>query len=1020
MRKRTKIILTGIIIFLGFWLYFGQPWAEEESSPPPGENVFEPILKSRPNLDSEAPGRVQGVGTQFAITNSEYLNLALESSVPISLIAESTPGIITFDFEANPASPAQIKLSGFKPNTQYHLFKDNYQNHQAFTTDSIGNYAYTQDLTSRHHVFILPQIMIKEINDTPGGGDCASFGSWNQLTKTCILARDLPAAISFIGDGITLDGNNHKLIGNQTGYGILIDNQNNLIIKNLTIEDFYIGLLLSRTSGNSITGNTLKNNRHSAVLLYREAKNNNFTNNLLADNGFLGIGFIDQSENNTFENNQINNNGRLGIYLNSDSNRLIGNTLTGNSEGLLLDSCQNNSIVKNSVFENKKNGVWVYKSNGNTLNENSIRNNAANITPENDFYGLVIEASSGNLLKSNLLADNGYNFGLFGWEDQDFNNDIDTSNLINGKPILILRDVSNRVVDSSSSASTIYCLGCNKVTFKDLNLERQLAGIFLRKSQECKIENVRVSDNLIGIYGQFSSNNIVEGIIANNNRFGILLSPLKGCQNEICQANLIKGNSLAKNYYGLYYNTNETRVIGNTFAENGYGIWIQGPNGLIRNNAFSGNQTGIAAGDSKGSNIYNNNFLNNKVQVKFLKPDFSLSQLAPTGGNFWSEWSGPDNNNDGFVDFPYAVTAEVQDGLPWANESGWVPKTIANLSGIKGNQDWYLSDVTLSLTASDDEEVVKTEYSFNRENWEIYSEPVQIKTEGEKKIYYRSVDNDGNEEKINQLEVRIDRTPPMVSGKAIKAPNSSDWYKNDILVEFSASDQLSGIDKIPPAITLSQEGENQEVTGNAIDLAGNKATCTVREINIDKTLPQITINSPTEKGEYLLNQNLPVEWSITDELSGIATASGTDPSGKALNTQTVGKKIFKVFAKDRAGNEITRIANYTVKYNFLGFLPPTEDQEGYRLGSVIPIKFQLKDANGNFVTKATARLEIISEGGWERRATSVDQKNNSFRYDPSKDNYFFNLDTKRLTYGVWQLRVRLNDDSLQFTNFTLK
>jgi parallel beta-helix repeat protein len=779
-------------------------------------------------------------------------------------------------------------------------------------------------------------------------------------------------------------------------------------------------LLLSRTSGNSITSNTFKNNHHSAILLHREAKNNNFTDNLLTDNGSLGIGFIDRSENNTFENNQVSNHSRLGIYLNSDSNRLMGNKITGNSEGIFLDSCHKNSIVKNSISENKKNGLWVYKSNGNTLKENSFRTNATEVTSENDFYGLMIEASSGNLLKDNLLADNGYNFGLFGWEDQDFNNDIDTSNLINSKPILILRDVNNRVVDSSSSASTIYCLGCHQVTIKDLNLEKQLAGVFLRKSRECKIENVRAGDNLIGIYGQFSTTNTIEDVISSNNRFGILLSPLNGCQNEICQANLIKGSSLAKNYYGFYYNTNETKVIGNTLTENEYGVWIQGPNGLVRNNTFSGNQTGITAGDSKGTHIYNNNFLNNKIQAKFLRADFSLNQPAPTGGNFWSDWSGPDNNNDGFVDFPYAVTTEIQDGFPWANESGWVPKTSASLSGIKGNRDWYLSDVTLNLAASDDKEVIKTEYSFNRKNWEIYSRPVQIITEGEKKIYYRSVDNDGNEEKTNQLEVRIDKTPPMVSGKVTEASNSSGWYNNDVQVEFSASDQLSGIDKNPPPITLSKEGKNQEVTGTAIDLAGNKAAYAVREINIDKTPPQITINSPTEKGEYLLNQNLLIEWSATDELSGIATASSSDPSGRALKTQTVGKKIFKVFAKDKAGNEGTKILDYAVKYDFVGFLPSIKNQEGYRPGSIIPIKFQLKDANGNSVTKATARLEIISQSGREREATSVDQKDNSFRYDPSEDNYFFNLDTKILTYGVWQLRVRLDDDSLQFTNLTLK
>ena len=47
-----------------------------------------------PDEPSHMPGRVEGTGTHFEITDSEYLNVTLESSEEIGLTLESVPQMV--------------------------------------------------------------------------------------------------------------------------------------------------------------------------------------------------------------------------------------------------------------------------------------------------------------------------------------------------------------------------------------------------------------------------------------------------------------------------------------------------------------------------------------------------------------------------------------------------------------------------------------------------------------------------------------------------------------------------------------------------------------------------------------------------------------------------------------------------------------------------------------------------------------------------------------------------------------
>jgi putative surface-exposed virulence protein len=89
----------------------------------------------------------------------------------------------------------------------------------------------------------------------------------------------------------------------------------------------------------------------------------------------------------------------------------------------------------------------------------------------------------------NLMSGNRYNFGADG------HNDIDTTNLVDGKPVYYLVGASDRVIDSSSDAGVFYCIDCENVTVRCLTLKNNSYGICFYETNNSRIENSTASDN---------------------------------------------------------------------------------------------------------------------------------------------------------------------------------------------------------------------------------------------------------------------------------------------------------------------------------------------------------------------------------------------------------------------------------------------------------------------------------------------------------------------------------------------
>lgn len=208
----------------------------------------------------------------------------------------------------------------------------------------------------------------------------------------------------------------------------------------------------------------------------------------------------------------------------------------------------------------------------------------------------------------------------------------------------------------------------------------------------------------------------------------------------------------------------------------------------------------------------------------------------------------------------------------------------------------------------------------------------------------------------------------------------------------------------------------------AVDSDGNESEATV-SFTIDKTVPVITVNGVADGDRLKLNKKVIVTWSCEDSLSGVESSSGDIASGGRLDTGTAGLHTLKFTASDEAGNTATVTVSYSVEYVFSGFLSPFV--KTWITGSPVPVIFRLKDANGSSVKNAAAKLYIarVEKGvvGPEEKASSIwpFTYGNLFRYDKFTKQYYFELSTKYLKAGTYQLRADLGDGTVNTVRITL-
>ncbi len=258
---------------------------------------------------------------------------------------------------------------------------------------------------------------------------------------------------------------------------------------------------------------------------------------------------------------------------------------------------------------------------------------------------------------------------------------------------------------------------------------------------------------------------------------------------------------------------------------------------------------------------------------------YTISVASVTGGKAGSLWDTAPAS--------FTLVVNAVDSTP--------PVITANVAGTLGDNGWYTSDVSLSWTVTDAESAVTSTSGCGS---------VSINADQGSTDYTCSATSAGGSAS-KTVSIKRDSTAPTISGSAAPAPNGAGWNNSDVSVSFVCADSLSGLASCGPNQTLSGDGAGQSASGTAKDNAGNTASASVGNINIDKTPPSVSASaSPIPNANGWNNGTVSVSFSGTDSLSGIDSCDAPVVlSGEGAGQSATGS------CSDKAGNSASATAS---------------------------------------------------------------------------------------------------------------
>jgi len=429
-------------------------------------------------------------------------------------------------------------------------------------------------------------------------------------------------------DNCTISNNNCS----NSSYGIYLKNSNDNTLQNNIHLNMLYGLYLINTQENKIINNSIKNS--SVGIIYSNSKDSIIDGNDISNNG-NAISFGGYSgpgcKNISISNNNIHSNYYMDgaiILTNSIFFNITNNTISNNNNGIYASDFTSHIIIKDNVISNNSgeyrgNGVLCWGSHNISVISNKINSNQG--------YGILLQTGKNHNVFNNTLSKN----GLVVYHANDNNVE---NNTVNGKPLVYLESKSDFLI---TEAGQVVLISCENISVINQNLSNANIGIVYRKCNNCSSVNNKCSDGDSGLLIYESSNiNISKNNISNNSGDGIFIDD---CYN----INILNCN-IKENVKGVRLGfTDFSKIIGNNITNNieyGLDFYYYCDNNTIFHNSLINNGLNVDCCNQGYDNIWDNGY--------------------PSGGNYWDDYNGEDEDEDGIGDTPYYISANDVDRYP--------------------------------------------------------------------------------------------------------------------------------------------------------------------------------------------------------------------------------------------------------------------------------------------------------------------------------------------------------------------
>ena len=283
----------------------------------------------------------------------------------------------------------------------------------------------------------------------------------------------------------------------------------------------------------------------------------------------------------------------------------------------------------------------------------------------NFFYrgGLQIGYTYHMILRNNTFIESF--FDVHGFELEHYVHDIDSSNTIQGKPILYLFNKRDIIIDEDTNTGYIILVKCKNIEIRN----KYLFATVLAFSSNCKIENCGFYANYFGMWILNSSDNTVF-----NCKFKNPLRIELSCRNKIShcmfrasievyhQSNEnIFEHCILEGYGLMLVDAHRNSIIACSVSNAEIGIDVDGTFNSIYFCNLSNNHIGIFAVGYLNK-VYLNNFFNNSINA------FCYGWHV-WKKNYWDDYRGFDLNGDGMGELPYHIKTDLRAVFPLYIES---------------------------------------------------------------------------------------------------------------------------------------------------------------------------------------------------------------------------------------------------------------------------------------------------------------------------------------------------------------